>query len=162
MIAVSDPGPADVVRALGRAGVHNLLNTVMHVTGRAPIYSVNPHGLPATWAFMRGHAPDGRLRQPLVASSWDEPFLTGQASLNGWSTMDIVAGHVYSVLGYIEERGAMFIVLRNPWGYHPISGGVSLPPRSWNGIEIGRDGIGAINLDAFNALFRSGYLNGSI
>jgi len=162
IIGVPGGDRIDVVRAIGLASIHNLLNTVMHVTGRAPIYSVNPPATPATWAFMRGHAPEGRLAQPLVASAWGEPFLSATQASFGWSPMNIVPNHVYSVLGYIEEGGAMYIVLRNPWGQHHINGGVSLSPREWHGVQIGQNGIGALNLDAFNALFRSGYLNGSI
>ena len=68
-----------------------------------------------------------------------------------------VAGHAYSVLGFLRENDRYYVILRNPWGRHPMTRYVRDGRWEFSHyggyLELGQDGIFAMDLDDFVIAF---------
>ncbi len=96
--------------------------------------------------------PLGYAICPMVASTYaGDPAVYNQGS-------GISGNHAYTVLGVLNENGASYVVLRNPWGW--LEGNVNIPQtnaftRMSDGLRVtlNEGGVFAIRQDSFEVLF---------
>ncbi|MCF0199666.1 MAG: hypothetical protein HUK02_10155 [Bacteroidaceae bacterium] len=112
-------------------------------------------GAQMLFKFVTDNSLFGRTVNPMVA--WTRP---SQPEGYNYADAHLVAGHAYSVLGYIitddEER---YIVLRNPWGtYGAVQGCLegkfsSKTLKYMSSIKLGENGVFAMEVMTFKKLF---------
>lgn len=142
--------------------LRNMRTATVQIDGGAPQYWVQVLGSDVWGELSRICDSNGIITRAMVAATLPEPFLTMALGADDQLVNHIVAAHVYSVLGKIEESGRRCVVLRNPWGRHPMRGRAVLPNgRSWNTLALGMDGVFAIDFDAFVTIFDGGTMYGS-
>ena len=102
-----------------------------------------------------GKASSGRTVNPMVA--WTH---ASQPAGYDYAKAQLVAGHAYSILGYIlTESGDRYIVLRNPWGtYSAVEGCLqgnfsSQTLKYMSSIKLGENGVFAMEVMTFKKLF---------
>ena len=94
-----------------------------------------------------GYSAGGKAVWPMVASTYSGDFwVPGK-----YADVNIVANHVYSVLGHLTKNGEKYIVLRNPWGKHSAT--VDVASGTWNGQTLGSKGLFALKADTFDNYF---------
>lgn len=152
VLGLSDGDCIDYNRALAPS-VHNVFNSVSHITGGSPVY-----GLAAD--MVRDYVHRGiRAVVPLVAA-------TNPIIISTDPPQDIVLDHVYSVLGQYSDGVGDYVVVRNPWGYQHIWGsGTPLRTRDarvpWQGLVLGEGGVSAVGIWRFAEVFDAGVIYGS-
>jgi hypothetical protein len=114
---------------------------IMNLAGGGPLLCADP--LLFERVIVEHCDPMGKAASVLLASK----------STHGIDAATNTFGpHYYSVLGTYQMGGERFVVLRNPWGHlspgRPGRGGVS-----WNGLQFGLSGIGALSMSDFVRTF---------
>ena len=117
-------------------------------------YTAN-YGAQMLFSFVTDNSLYGRTVNPMVAWTY-----ASQPEGYDYSKAQLVAGHAYSILGYIltddEQR---YIVLRNPWGtYGAVQGCLqgtysSKTSKYLSTIKLGENGVFAMEIMTFKKLF---------
>ncbi len=113
---------------------------VASLVGRPPYYlSAND---PNAWSEINARCSNGRAVQPMTA--WTYGSAPAGTSYNG---SGIVGNHAYSILGTETSGAENYVVLRNPWGWHPAT--LNVLSGSWQGMTLPNDGVFALRIDTF-------------
>jgi hypothetical protein len=118
---------------------------VASLVGRPPWYHwANAADALAT---INAHCTNGVATEPMTA--WTYGSAPSGASYDG---SGIVGNHAYSILGTTTSGGQSYVVLRNPWAWHP--GTLNVLSGTWEGLTLGNDGIFALRLDTFGQYYQ--------
>lgn len=113
---------------------------VASLVGRPPYY-FNAND-PNAWSEISARCTNGRAVQPMTA--WTYGSAPAGTSYDG---SGIVGNHAYSILGTETSGGENYVVLRNPWGWHPAT--LNVLSGSWQGMTLQTDGVFALRMDTF-------------
>jgi hypothetical protein len=143
--------PAIYEKAFARWKSGNLTDEPPYGTlnGNSPIYACQTliPTLKGTWNatynqpdstvenLLAAHCTKQKSTNPMMACTWGsaaDAKKYANVTIAYDSSSGIVADHCYSVLGFTEAAGTQYIVLRNPWGYHPGTLDVLTSPNTWS------------------------------
>lgn len=144
-----------------KAGIRNLRCAAAQLDGGTPTYWIQALGDDVWGNLSRICDSNGKIRHPMVAAVLPDGIAEAALFLNGMTVNDVVDFHVYSVLGKIERHGRRYVVLRNPWGRHGMTGPEVYTGEGWNTLYLGGDGVFALSFEAFCVLFDGGTMYGS-
>lgn len=112
------------------------------------------------WSLVRQNSLSGRTFNPMTAGTYG----SGESSPDKvvYADANLVASHVYTVLGWDYRNGKKYIVLRNPWGsteatQGALGGTVSFYDISWwRSIALADpDGVFGLEMSVFKSYFAS-------
>lgn len=112
------------------------------------------------WSLVRQNSLSRRTFNPMIAGTYG----TGDSSPDKviYSDANLVANHVYTVLGWDYRNGKKYVILRNPWGFKEatlgaLTGSVSFYDISWwRSISLAdSDGVFGLEMSVFKSYFSS-------
>lgn len=112
------------------------------------------------WSLVRQNSLSGRTFNPMTAGTYG----SGESSPDKvvYADANLVASHVYTVLGWDYRNGKKYIILRNPWGsteatQGSLGGTVSFYDISWwRSISLMEpDGVFGLEMSVFKSYFSS-------
>lgn len=138
----------------------NAVTATVQLTGGHPFSHLTAeHTADELWSIVRQNSRSHRTFNPMIASTYS----TGAAAEKKvvYGNVNLVANHVYTVLGWDWRHGQKFIVLRNPWGRTEASFGTldgtfwSKDISWWRPIDlVVNDGVFALEMNVFKHYFR--------
>jgi hypothetical protein len=144
------------------------IGDLVALTGMNPNYKstqgVSPHDI---YQDVRAHSRGGDTFDPMAA--WTYSSASAAPTPINYSNANLVAWHIYSILGWQYGNGQEYIVLRNPWGnteatLNTDNGPWSAIdesflqtyelPTSWRTFNLPQGGIFALRADTFQQYFQ--------